>query len=149
MKKALTPTNLGKVKFNRIIADDIISVGRENSVNRVGTTNNKEKRLPGQTDKYFNALKNKKRNDSLINLRKEMGYSQTAIAQISGMSQRTYQNYESGERSMNNAPAEQLFKLSITLGIPMEDLLTYTEEEKEQLRSDIQLRKDIFEGKVD
>ena len=39
MKKALTPTNLGKVKFNRIVADDIISVGRENSLNRVGTSN--------------------------------------------------------------------------------------------------------------
>ena len=82
-------------------------------------------------------------------MRKEAGYSQTAIAQISGMSKRTYQNYESGERSMNNAPAEQLFKLSITLGITMEDLLTFTNDEKEQLRKDIEYRKEIFEGKVD
>lgn len=149
MKKALTPTNLGKVKFNRIVADDIISVGRENSLNRVGTSNDIEERLPGQTDKYFKSLENKKRNTALINMRKEAGYSQTAIAQISGMSKRTYQNYESGERSMNNAPAEQLFKLSITLGITMEDLLTFTNDEKEQLRKDIEYRKEIFEGKVD
>ena len=149
MKRALTPTNLGKVKFNRIVADDIISVGRENSLNRVGTSNDKEERLPGQTDKYFKSLENKKRNTALINMRKEAGYSQTAIAQISGMSKRTYQNYESGERSMNNAPAEQLFKLSITLGITMEDLLTFTNDEKEQLRKDIEYRKEIFEGEVD
>ncbi len=147
-KKALTPTNLGKVKRNRIVADDIISVGRENTQNRVGMTNDKRDRLPGQTDRYFQSLKKRTKNIKLINLRKEMGYSQTAMAQIAGLSVRTYQNYENGERNMNNSPAEQLFKIGITLGVPMEELLAFTDEEKEQLRKDIEHRKKVFDSKV-
>ncbi len=147
-KKALTPTNLGKVKRNRIVADDIISVGRENTQNRVGMTNDVLDRLPGQTDRYFQSLKKRTKNIKLINLRKGMGYSQTAMAQIAGLSIRTYQNYENGERNMNNAPAEQLYKISITLGLPMEEFLALTDEEKEQLKKDIEHRKEVFDKKT-
>lgn len=148
MRKSV-PINLGKVQHNRKEADDIITIGKATSQNRVGLRQDKDKRLPGQTDKYFASLNKESRNTELINIRKLRGYSQTSLAQIAGLSLRTYQHYESGHRNINNVPADQLYKISLALDVQMEDLLSYTNEEKAILKADIRRRKEIYEHKTD
>lgn len=51
------------------------------------------------------------------------GLSQSELADRSGVSLRTIQGYEIGQRDINKASGETLYKLSKALGCSMEDLL--------------------------
>lgn len=51
------------------------------------------------------------------------GLSQSELADRSGVSLRTIQGYEIGQRDINKASGETLYKLSKALGCLMEDLL--------------------------
>lgn len=55
--------------------------------------------------------------------RKAAGYSQSQLAEASGVRKRAIQCYESGERDINKANATTLKRLADTLGCRMDELL--------------------------
>lgn len=62
----------------------------------------------------------------MTNLKKhriEKGFSQSQLAELAGMSLRTLQHYEQGERDINKAQGLILFSLAKALGCTIEDLL--------------------------
>lgn len=68
----------------------------------------------------------------MTNLKKhriEKGFSQSQLAELAGMSLRTLQHYEQGERDINKAQAGTLLRIARALDCTIEDLL---EEEREQ-----------------
>ena len=66
---------------------------------------------------------NKKYMNKLKRLRAEAGYSQSKLAELSGVSVRMIQNYEQGANDINMAQAETVYKLAQALGCNMEELL--------------------------
>ena len=61
--------------------------------------------------------------NSLQKIRKQVGLSQSQLAELSGVSIRMIQKYETGERNINNASAITVYKLAQTLKVNVEDLI--------------------------
>lgn len=66
---------------------------------------------------------NKKYMNKLKRLRAEAGYSQSKLAELSGVNIRMIQFYEQGARDINTAQAETVYKLAQALECNMEELL--------------------------
>lgn len=64
-----------------------------------------------------------KRETSLARRRRMMGYSQSMLAQKSGVSLRTIQQYESYARDINKASGQTLFMLARALECPVEHIV--------------------------
>lgn len=60
-------------------------------------------------------------------LRRNMGYTQSELAALVGVSARAIQQYEQGAKNINKAAAETVFRLSRVLHVRMEDLLEMPE----------------------
>jgi transcriptional regulator with XRE-family HTH domain len=60
---------------------------------------------------------------NLKNIRKERGYSQKQLAELSGVNVRMIQFYEQGARDINIAQADTVYKLAQALECNMEELL--------------------------
>ena len=61
--------------------------------------------------------------NALQRIRKQAGLSQSQLAELSEVSLRMIQKYETGERNINNASAVTVYKLAQTLKVNVEDLL--------------------------
>ena len=59
----------------------------------------------------------------LAKLREREGLSQAALARKAGVGLRSIQMYEQGNKNINHANGETLYRLSLALGCSMEDLL--------------------------
>lgn len=62
---------------------------------------------------------------NLKRIRESRGLSQTQLATNSGVGIKSIQGYEQNLRDINKASGVILYKLSIALGVKMEDLLEY------------------------
>ena len=60
---------------------------------------------------------------SLKEKRKEAGYTQNTLSEITGISLRTIQHFERNYRLPDKAQLETLCKLSIALNCPIDDLI--------------------------
>lgn len=60
----------------------------------------------------------------LKELRESKKMSQSEVATLSGINYRTYQDYEQGHKDLAKAKGEVLYRLSLTLGCSMEELLS-------------------------
>lgn len=60
---------------------------------------------------------------NLKNIRTQRGYSQSQLAELSGVSVRMVQYYEQGAKDINLAQAITLYKLAHALECSMEELL--------------------------
>lgn len=69
----------------------------------------------------------------LAELRKKAFLSQNDLVRISGVSRSVITKYESGEKDINKAAGETLFKLATALNCKIEDLLENTEEIAENI----------------
>lgn len=65
----------------------------------------------------------------LQNYRKQVGLSQSQLANLACVNISLLQKYETGERSINKAQAGTILKLAKALNVPIEDLLEDNEEE--------------------
>lgn len=63
---------------------------------------------------------------NLKNIRKERGYSQKQLSELSGVNVRMIQFYEQGARDINIAQADTVYKLAQALECNMEELLEVT-----------------------
>lgn len=61
---------------------------------------------------------------SLQEMRKKKGYSAATLADITGISLRSIQHYESGYRDINTAKLETLCTFALALDCKLENLLT-------------------------
>ena len=61
---------------------------------------------------------------SLQEMRKKKGYSAATLSDITGISLRSIQHYESGYRDINTARLETLCTLALALDCKIENLLT-------------------------
>lgn len=59
----------------------------------------------------------------LSRIRKEKGLSQSELSELTGISLRTIQSYESETRDINKASAETIYLLSQALGTSMETII--------------------------
>lgn len=67
--------------------------------------------------------------------RKEKALSQKELADISGVTLKMIREYEQGQRNINGAAADRLYRLALALGCRIEDLLENREEiEMESLK---------------
>lgn len=64
------------------------------------------------------------RKSALKELRRKHGLSQTELALLSGVPERTIRSYEQGTNDISKAQAETLYALSQVLGCTIEDLIT-------------------------
>lgn len=64
--------------------------------------------------------------NKLKKIRKEKNLSQSALAELSGVSVRMIQHYEQGQRAIDKASVETIYKLAKTLQCKIEDLLDIT-----------------------
>lgn len=62
--------------------------------------------------------------NNLQRIRKRAGLSQSQLAELSGVSLRMIQKYETGDRDINNASAITVYKLAQSLKVNVEDLLS-------------------------
>lgn len=60
---------------------------------------------------------------NLKNIRIAKGLSQNDLVTISGVSRSLITKYESGEKNINKAAAETLYKIALSLDCDIEDLL--------------------------
>lgn len=60
---------------------------------------------------------------NLKNIRIAKGLSQNDLVTISGVSRSLITKYESGEKNINKAAAETLYKIALSLDCNIEDLL--------------------------
>lgn len=60
---------------------------------------------------------------NLKNIRTAKGLSQNNLVAISGVSRSLITKYESGEKNINKAAAETLYKIALSLDCSIEDLL--------------------------
>ncbi|MCC8098285.1 MAG: helix-turn-helix transcriptional regulator [Eubacterium sp.] len=60
---------------------------------------------------------------ALMRIRKNKGLERKELAQMTGISFRTIQDYEQGHKKISSAGAASLYKLSLALGCSMEDLI--------------------------
>lgn len=56
-------------------------------------------------------------------MRKELGLSQSQLAERTGISVRVIQNYEQGSRQLKKAEAETVLKIAKALSCTVEDLI--------------------------
>jgi transcriptional regulator with XRE-family HTH domain len=63
---------------------------------------------------------------NLKNIRTQRGYSQSKLAELSGVSLRMIQYYEQGAKDINKAEVETVYKLAQALECNMEELLEVT-----------------------
>lgn len=61
--------------------------------------------------------------NALQRIRETRGFSRREVAAQSGVNLRTLQDYEQGHKSISSAKSETLYRLSVTLGCSMEQLL--------------------------
>ena len=61
--------------------------------------------------------------NNLKKIRNENNLSQSKLAELSGVSLRMIQKYETGDRDINNASAVTVYKLAQTLKVNVEDLI--------------------------
>lgn len=61
----------------------------------------------------------------LKRIREERGLSQAALAERSGVSLRSVQQYEQRQKNINHSQGQALYRLSVVLGCRIEDLLEY------------------------
>ena len=61
--------------------------------------------------------------NNLQRIRKSKGLSQNQLVELSGVSRSLITKYESGEKNINRAASETLYKISTVLGCSIEDLL--------------------------
>lgn len=61
----------------------------------------------------------------LKEIRKSKGLSQSQLAKISGVGIKIIQSYEQKLRDINKAEALTVYKLAVSMGVKMEDLLEY------------------------
>ena len=61
--------------------------------------------------------------NNLKKIRNENKLSQSQLAELSGVSLRMIQKYETGSRDINNASAITVYKLAQALKVNVEDLL--------------------------
>ena len=64
----------------------------------------------------------------LANIRRETDLTQKKLAEISGVNLRMIQKYESGDRDINRAEAETVYRLAKALNVPMESLIKDLED---------------------
>lgn len=79
-------------------------------------------------DRMDQMYRSSKQGTNLKLLRKASGLSQRELAQQSGVSFRTIQQYEQRQKNINKAQAESLLRLAKTLNCRTEDLLERFEE---------------------
>ena len=60
---------------------------------------------------------------NLKRIRIASGITQAALAESSGVSLRTLQEYEQGRKSINGAAAITVHRIALALGVKVEDLL--------------------------
>lgn len=60
---------------------------------------------------------------SLKKIRKDNGFNQTKLSEVSGVNVRMIQYYEQGVKDINKAQASTIYKLAHALGCSMEDLV--------------------------
>ena len=65
-------------------------------------------------------------------IRKARGLTRKEVAERSGINFRSLQDYEQGHKDIASAKSDTLFRLSLTLGCYMEELLQSKTEEKEE-----------------
>lgn len=70
---------------------------------------------------------------NLANIRRKKMLSQNDLVKISGISRSLITKYESGEKNINKAAVETVFKIATALKCNVEDLI----EEKESIIKDI------------
>ena len=63
----------------------------------------------------------------LAEIRRVQGLSQNDLIRLSGVSRSSLTKYESGEKNINKATGETLFKLAKVLNCKMEDLLEFND----------------------
>lgn len=61
---------------------------------------------------------------NIKNIRERAGLKQTELAVISGVNLRSLQDYEQGHKSLYSAKGETLYRLSLALGVSIEEILT-------------------------
>lgn len=61
---------------------------------------------------------------SLQEMRKKKGWSQGTLADVTGISVRNIQHYESGYRDINNAKLDTLCTLALSLDCKIENIIT-------------------------
>lgn len=61
---------------------------------------------------------------SLQEMRKKRGYSQSALSEITGISAKNIQHYESGYRDINKAQLATLCAFALALECKIDDILT-------------------------
>ena len=71
--------------------------------------------------------------NALQRIRKQAGLSQSQLAELSEVSLRMIQKYETGERNINNASAVTVYKLAQTLKVNVEDLLNKYKQQKGEI----------------
>ena len=60
----------------------------------------------------------------LKELRESKNMSQSEVARLSGINYRSYQDYEQGHKDLAKAKGEVLYRLSLTLGCSIEELIS-------------------------
>lgn len=78
---------------------------------------------------------------NLQRMRTEKGYSQSQLAEKSGVTIKMIQKYESGERDINNAKGITIYKLAKAIECSMETLI-----EKENVMDNIAERIEVLKG---
>lgn len=82
---------------------------------------------------------------SLKVLREERGLTRKELAECSGLSLRSIQDYEQGHKNVASMKGESLFKLSVALGCTVEDILNdYICPEEEEVEEADKRRFDDF-----
>lgn len=66
----------------------------------------------------------------LKTIREAAGFSQSELAKVSGVSKRSIQMYEQRKNDIDKAQGQILYKLAVTLGCSIEDLLEFPMQEK-------------------
>ena len=92
---------------------------------------------------------------SLKSLRERSGLTRKELAEQSGISLRSLQDYEQGHKNVASMKAESLFKLSIVLGCTVEEILndyvypeTIEVKEPDKRKFNDSLRRKLLFGKV-
>lgn len=77
------------------------------------------------SDKMIELYRERKGETNLKRRRKEVGLSQKELAEQTGVPIRTLQQYEQGQKNINNARAEYVLSLARALYCSVEELLEY------------------------
>lgn len=59
----------------------------------------------------------------LQNIRKAKGLTQKELADATGINLRTLQHYEQGNKDLNKAAVDAVYKIAVALGVAIEDLI--------------------------